>query len=256
MKRIIYTVAVFAASLLFCSLVIWEEPLKQVGVIPSEQITIVVDAGHGGIDGGATAADGTLEKDITLQIAKKLEKILEEYPVNVIMTRSVDTGLYDGTEQTIRSKKRKDLQRRREIFNEEGVDLAVSIHLNSFPQDESVYGAQVFYPAQTKGRTNGQIGEHTAAGYAKNVQKSLEINISDGRERQAMEKNDILIFEDINCPVILIECGFMSNEKELNRLKTAEYQRVLAKAIWEGINENLCLKKQEKIEVVDSANRF
>lgn len=220
----------------------------------SEEPVIVIDAGHGGIDGGATAEDGTLEKDLNLKVAKALEKKAKEYPVKVIMTRNSDEGLY-GKEGTIRSKKRADLLKRKEIIDDENVDLVVSIHMNNFALDESVYGAQVFYPPETNKRTNELFSEHTAASYAENVQKALEINISDGRERTAMEKNDILIFEDPKGPIILIECGFLSNKKELERLKTAEYQGVLANAIWDGINANLCLKKKEKIEIINSANK-
>ena len=219
-----------------------------------KEMVIVIDAGHGGIDGGASAADGTLEKDLNLAIAKALEKELQKYPVRVIMTRTDDRGLY-SEEGTIRSKKREDLVARKAIMDEENVDLAVSIHMNNFPDDESVFGAQVFYSAQKNRRTNSFFREHTAASYAEKVQESLEFNISDGRERVAMEKNDILIFEEPTCPIILIECGFLSNKNELERLKTAEYQGLLAKAIWEGINANLCLKKSQKIEVIDSANK-
>ena len=127
--------------------------------------------------------------------------------------------------------------------------------MNNFTSDESVYGAQVFYPRQKNKRTNGIFGEHTAESYAEKVQEALEINISDGRERVAMEKDNILIFEAPENPIILIECGFLSNENELEKLKTAEYQGIMANAIWDGINANLCLKKALKIEVIDSANK-
>lgn len=255
MKSKKYVCMLFAVSLLIYSTIIWEEPVLKVMGRMKDEVTIVIDAGHGGIDGGATAYDGTMEKDITLKIAKELEKIMKDYPVNVIMTRTNDGGLYNENEGTIRSKKTQDLIRRKEIFDGENVDLAVSIHLNSFPQDESVYGAQVFYPAQTEVRTSGLVDEHTSESYAKSVQKSLEINISDGRERVEMKKDNIVIFDGPLCPVILVECGFMSNKNELNRLKTAEYQGLLASAIWEGLNANLCLKKHTELKVIDSANK-
>ena len=220
----------------------------------SDSAVIVIDPGHGGFDGGASASDGTAEKDINLQISMQLKKVMEEYPVKVIMTRQEDVAL-NPSEGNIRSMKRQDLQQRRRIIDEVQPDLAVSIHLNNYKADASVYGAQVFYPKGEQKRTDMERCEQTSESYAEAVQKSLEINISDGRERTAMEKNDILIFENPTCPMILVECGFLSNQNELNKLKMAEYQRKLAYAIWEGIDEILCLEKGEKMKIIDSANR-
>lgn len=221
---------------------------------------IVIDPGHGGFDGGAQAADGTEEKQINLSIARKLEEAAAGYPVEVILTRTGDEGLYSASNQG--NKKREDLLRRKEIMAEANPVVAVSIHLNSFPQDASVYGAQVFYsPDGLNGdalRTGEQEGEQRkpdSRDFAESVQKALESHISDGRERSAMAKNDVLILKNPPCPVILAECGFLSNPAEAEKLKTAEYQGLLAEAIWDGINAILCLEKEEKVQVVDSANR-
>ena len=100
-----------------------------------------------------------------------------------------------------------------------------------------------------------QKDEHSSKDFAESVQKSLENNISDGRERKAMAKNDILLFDRIKARIILVECGFLSNQNECELLQTAEYQRKLSNAIWEGINEILCLKKVQKIQVIDSTNK-
>ena len=171
------------------------------------------------------------------------------------MTRDSDTGLYTDDDRPIRQKKREDLWARKKIIEESGADIAVSIHLNSFPQDASVYGAQVFYPKDSVGRTDVQTDEQSSRDFAESVQKSLETNIDDGREREAMTKNDILIFENTEARIILVECGFLSNPKECSLLQTLEYQRQLSQAVWEGINEILCLKKPKEIQVIDSANR-
>ena len=216
---------------------------------------IVIDPGHGGMDGGAVDAAGTAEKDLTLAIARALAEEMAEYPADVIMTRESDQALYTDDERTIREKKREDLLRRKEIIEEAGAELAVSIHLNSFPQDESVYGAQVFYPKSHKGRTNVSGEERTSADYAEKVQKALEINIDDGRTREVMTKDDILLFKNINTNIILVECGFLSNPAEAEKLRTAEYQHLLARAIWQGINEILCLEKTDDVEVIDSKNK-
>lgn len=215
---------------------------------------IVIDPGHGGMDGGASAQDGTSEKDINLQIAVKLKEIAEEYGAEVIMTRETDVSLHHNGGASIKNQKRQDLLRRKEIIDGAQGTLAVSIHLNSFPQDESVYGAQVFYPKDEVKRTDGRTDEHDSQSYAESIQKSIEMNIPDGRERNVMVKDDFLIFDEPACPEVLVECGFLSNKAEREKLKTSEYQEELAEAIWEGINENLCLEKGRKTEVIDSAN--
>lgn len=225
----------------------------------SHRPLIVIDAGHGGLDGGAAAADGTQEKEINLAIAKYIKEIANEYAVDTLMTRESDEGLYTDDERSIREKKREDLKKRKELMEQEGVSLGVSVHLNSFPQDEKVYGAQVFYPRQADKKTDVQAvdkaGEASSEAFAKAVQKSLETNIDDGRERSAMAKDDILLFKNTDAKLILVECGFLSNPKEAALLKTAEYQRILASAIWDGINEILCVQKTENKEIIDSANK-
>ena len=216
---------------------------------------IVIDPGHGGMDGGASSVDGVQEKDINLAISKALAEKAKSWGAEVIMTRDSDGGLYTDDNRPIRQKKREDLLARKKIIEESGATLTVSIHLNSFPQDVSVYGAQVFYPRSSGGQTEVQKGEHSSRDFAESVQKSLETNIDDGREREAMTKNDILIFENTEARIILVECGFLSNPKECSLLQTPEYQRQLSQAVWEGINEILCLKKPKEIQVIDSANR-
>ena len=140
-------------------------------------------------------------------------------------------------------------------MNAESVTLGISIHLNSFPQDEKVYGAQVFYPkARAEGTDVSRACEQSKR-YAEAIQKSLETSIFDGREREAMPKDDILLFHSIRRPRVLVECGFLSNHDECERLKTAEYQRQAARAIWEGVNEILCLEKNKSVTVIDSANK-
>ncbi len=233
----------------------WTGSSPAVQVVPEQKPVIVIDAGHGGMDGGASSADGVQEKDINLAIAKCLQKEMQGYPVEVRMTRTDDCGLYTDDERTIRQKKREDLLNRKKMMEQEDVTLGVSIHLNSFPQNEKVYGAQVFYPRETNKGTTVPGQEYAAKDFAEAVQKSLEINISDGRERSAMSKNDILLFQDIDRSRILVECGFLSNPKECALLQTAEYQQLLAASVWQGINEILCLERACAVEVIDSANK-
>lgn len=232
---------------------------KIAAVIKADQIRerpiIVIDPGHGGMDGGASGADGIQEKDINLSIAEDLAEIARTWGAEVIMTRDSDRDLYTDDGRSIRQKKREDLLVRKQIIEESNGAVAVSIHLNSFPQDTSVYGAQVFYPKEKEPRTDVHNGEQSSRDFAESVQNSLEINIDDGRTREAMAKNDILIFEDIKAKIILVECGFLSNKKECDLLQTSEYQQKISEAIWQGINEILCLEMPEKIQVIDSANK-
>lgn len=219
-----------------------------------KEFTIVIDPGHGGFDGGAVAKDGTSEKDINLAVALELREILEEYPVRIVMTRESDESLDAGGE-SIKGKKQSDLKKRKEIIEEAKANLTISIHLNSYTSDESVYGAQVFYPKEEQKRTDESDYVKISEEYAQSVQKSLESNISDGRERKAMGKNDTYLFRNVKSPMILIECGFLSNHEECNKLKKAEYQGLLAKSIWEGINSILKLEKEQKIQIIQNTNK-
>ncbi len=259
--KILTAGAAFSAGFLFCMWFMTASVFPETVSAPAsggqDLPVLVIDAGHGGFDGGAQAADGTKEKNINLAIALELADMARQYPVEVILTREQDEALY--TDKNTASKKREDLLRRKEIMEEAGADLAVSIHLNSFPQNTGVYGAQVFYPDDEPdgqdGRTDEQAGEQSSRALAESVQNALETSISDGRERTAMKKKDILLFQDPPCRIILVECGFLSCPEEAEKLKTAEYQRKLAEAIWKGINEQLCLAERENIPVVESTNR-
>ncbi len=219
-----------------------------------ETITIVIDPGHGGFDGGAVSKDGTCEKDINLKIGSFLRDIMGEYPVDVVMTREEDVALKLKGDVADTSYKTQDLKRRQEIIEESNADLTISIHLNSYPNDELIYGAQVFYPKEEQKRTGVDGYEQLSKKYAQNVQKALEFNIVDGRERMALVKDNTYLFKNAKTPIILVECGFLSNAAECNKLKTAEYQRLLAESIWEGINTSLMLEKEQKIQVIQSAN--
>ena len=238
----------FALSLVACmGFMTASVPVNQ--TVPADKIpVIVIDAGHGGFDGGAEAADGTQEKDINLAIAEKLAAEAEKYQVEIVMTRDGDYGLY-GADSV--EKKRDDLTARKKIMEESGAELAVSIHLNSYPQDTSVYGAQVFYAEGEQAGTD----VHTAREIAENVQNALETSLPDGRERVAMKKNDVLLMKDPPCRFILVECGFLSCPGEAELLKTAEYQGKTAAAVWKGINEILCLPVKNQLPVTDSANK-
>ena len=173
------------------------------------------DAGHGGFDPGKVSKDNTLEKDINLSITKKLQIYLEQSGSFILNTRIDDTALSD--------KKREDMNERKKLANEEGVDLFVSIHQNSFPQ-ENVKGAQVFYYGDSE----------ESKKLAECVQNRLK-EIDGNNNREAKANKDYYLLKKTGVPSIIVECGFLSNPEENNKLKSEEYQEKIAWAVYLGI---------------------
>lgn len=183
-------------------------------------LKIVVDAGHGEPDGGAVGANGTLEKDINLAIAKKLQEILEGTGAEVIMTRDGDSGIYDESESTIRKMKVSDMRKRLDIIKKSGADLFLSIHMNSF-SDSSVNGLHIFYD-----KNHPDIEP---------LAKMIQENISSvtGASAHAVKTADekLFLMKQSPVPAVLVECGFLSNPEEEQKLKSDEYQAKIAWAI-------------------------
>lgn len=182
--------------------------------VKTEKLVIAVDAGHGGKDPGKVGINGELEKDINLQIAKRVQELLEEKDISVLMTREEDVNQGD---------KREDMDARVKLINEAKPDLAVSIHQNSFT-DSSVKGAQVFYYSESE---EGEI-------FAKLVQDEL-LEMDEDNRRMAKENNSYYLLKKTEVPVIIVECGFLSNPEEAEKLTTKEYQETISKAIVKGI---------------------
>ncbi len=189
--------------------------------------TIVIDAGHGGIDGGAVAEDGTVEKDINLSISKYLKNSLQKYGATVIMTRDSDISLHSDDSESVKSKKHSDLINRRKIANNSGADLIISIHLNYFTEHQ-YKGAQMFY--------NDTLPESKVL--AEILQKSVVDNVDNSNNRVAKKLDTKkLLFENLTIPGVIAECGFLSNYDETQLLKTKEYQLKIAEALCQGISE-------------------
>lgn len=183
--------------------------------MPIANKNIVIDAGHGGFDPGKVSKDGTLEKDINLNISKYLQQYLEQSGAFVLTTRIDDNAL--ANEKTT------DMKARKNIANNENVGLLVSIHQNSFTK-ESVKGAQVFYYKTSKDSEN----------LAKCIQNRLK-EIDNSNEREAKENNNYYLLKQTTMPSVIVECGFLSNYEENNKLKDEEYQQKIAWAIYLGI---------------------
>lgn len=197
---------------------------KEISTAGLQTKVIVVDAGHGGMDGGGVGLGGTPEKDLNLQIAKKLEKTLTEKGYQVIMTRTEDVSLHDDGKTTVRSQKNSDLKNRANIANQARAGLFVSIHMNKYESAE-VKGAQVFF------RKNDPAG----AQYAESIMAELKkIDPKNHRvEKELPNKN--LTFSKLEIPGVLVECGFLSNEEELTKLQDEAYQQQIVDAIVLGI---------------------
>lgn len=185
--------------------------------------TIIIDAGHGGQDGGAVGVTGVLEKNINLAIAIKLKDIAKKDGKNVIMTRDTDTDLSTTESSNVRTQKRSDLQNRKNII-EKNNGIFIGIHQNKFEQSK-YRGAQVFY-------ANNQEAERLGL----TVQKALIDGIADGNTRVAKKsEKDIYILKGIKSPAIIVECGFLSNPEEEKLLTQNDYQTKVAQAIYDGI---------------------
>lgn len=181
---------------------------------------ILVDPGHGGIDGGAVAKDGTLEKDINLIIAKKVRDLLAKEGYKVLMSREEDKSLCSEG-GTIRKKKLEDLDNRQKLIKSSKCDMFISIHLNAFPQHQ-YYGAQVWYASNKKSEALGVMMQN-------NLREDLDVN----NKRKAKDAKDsfIIMRNPPDIPAIIIECGFLSNEAEAQKLKTDSYQQQIAQSI-------------------------
>ena len=196
--------------------------------MPITNKVILLDAGHGGIDPGATNEDKSiLEKDINLQITLKLRELLESSGCLVLLTREEDTSLYEEEAgKTTRQKYNENLKNRRKMIEESGVDAFVSIHLNKFEQSK-YYGAQTFYPE----------GQNDSKLLSQFIQDELKRVVDKTNQRKIKPSKDIYLLKENTIPSVLIECGFLSNEKESKLLNDEKYQEKVAWAIYAGIQK-------------------
>ena len=182
---------------------------------------VVIDAGHGGKDPGKIGVNQVLEKDINLQIAKRVKTLLEQNDVKVVMVREDDHGLYD---EDTSNKKVQDMKRRMEVIEKSNALLAVSIHQNSY-SEEYVHGPQVFYYTTSE---NGKCA-------ALLMQKQLVEGLEQENKRDAKANDSYYLLKKSTIPTIIVECGFLSNYAEAEKLKTEAYQEQVAFEITMGI---------------------
>ena len=182
---------------------------------------VVIDAGHGGKDPGKIGVNEVLEKDINLQIAKRVKTLLEQNDVKVVMVREDDRGLYD---EEASNKKVQDMKRRMEVIENSDALLAVSIHQNSY-SEEYVHGPQVFYyTTSEKGKVAALV-----------MQKQLVEGLKQENKRESKANDSYYLLKKSTIPTIIVECGFLSNYAEAEKLKTETYQEQVAFQITMGI---------------------
>ncbi len=195
---------------------VWNQQEKQ-----EEVTTVVIDAGHGGIDPGKVGINDALEKDINLSIAMKLKKYLELQDIRVIMTRETDMGLYEESDS---NKKVRDMKNRLAIMEKTAPALTISIHQNSYPE-ESVSGMQVFYyETSVEGKRLAQI-----------MQQTMIESLKPQKERTAKANDTYYLLKKTTVPIVIVECGFLSNRAEAEMLVSSEYQEKMAWTIHMGV---------------------
>lgn len=192
--------------------------------IPIRSAVVVIDAGHGGRDPGASGRSGITEENVNLKIALKLRRLIEQGGGTAIMIREDDTGLYTEEGNRMDTRKSEDLKNRHALINSCGADIFISIHLNSFPQSQ-YYGAQTFY----------MKNEEKSKKLAEGIQKELIKVLNRGNERKAKTTDSIYILKNNSIPGALVECGFLSNHEEERLLNDEHYQEKVAWSIFVGI---------------------
>ncbi len=212
------------------------EPIPEPPTVPEEQEiqteppqepvgVVIIDAGHGGEDGGAVGVTGLVEKDLNLDLAKRLAALLEQQGFEVIMTRTEDVLLYDRNTNYEGRKKVLDLAARQAIGDANPDAIFVSIHANTFSQPQ-YHGLQIWYGA----------GNPDGATLAEQIRRAVVDSLQPDNHRQSKQAgSNIYLLYHLNNPAVLVECGFLSNPTECRALGDAEYRDQLALALCQGI---------------------
>lgn len=192
-----------------------EKPVFQPARMPDT--VLVIDAGHGGEDGGAVGVNGTVESQINLAVALRLRALMDLYGARSVLLREEDISLHDADCETLREKKVSDLHNRVSSIESTPNAVLLSIHQNTF-QTPKYHGAQVFFRS-----------DEESISFAQTTQNALKTALDSQNERvPALIPETVYLMNHITCPAILVECGFLSNPAEEQLLNTTEYQTKLA----------------------------
>jgi len=234
-KNCLSWIAVTAAAVYLISSAVRYNLAAVSALTDPSPLTVVIDAGHGGEDGGTVSADGTRESEVNLSVALRLEQLLALCGLNPELIRRTDTAVYtEGA--TISEKKVSDLKQRVRFVQETANPILISIHQNHFPEPK-YRGAQVFYAA-----SNG------SEALAKQTQNAMRTALDSGNKRQCKPADTVYLLSKVSCPAILVECGFLSNPAEAALLQTEAYQKKLICAIGCGLVQFL-EKEVEEVEI-------
>ncbi len=229
-KKAVYIGLIFVCAISVMSIAT-REISRETGALPVSGKVVVLDAGHGGEDGGAVGSSGTVEKDVNLSVMLLLQELLEQNGCTVITTRTQDISIHSSGEEKAGNRKISDLDNRKKIPQEYGADIFVSVHMNTFP-DGKYSGAQVFYAEEAPGSKE----------LAESIRQELKTYANSTNEREIKPaEGNIYILSDAKIPSVVVECGFLSNAEEEEKLKTAQYQQKLAFSIYCGIIKYLAM---------------
>ena len=225
-KRILFIITTIVVSIFSCSFY----QLKKINTTlvsstPISNHTIILDAGHGNPDGGATNQNGEIiEANLNLEIVLKLQNLLETANCTVILTRFDENGIYETDINSIREKKISDMKNRVKIANTSNAEAFISIHMNKLEQSQ-YYGWQTFYKNK----------DEKSKLLAQNIQNNLNNFIKTKNNREIKSISGLYLTQNVNIPLVIVECGFLSNLEEANLLKTNSYQDKLAWCIYTGL---------------------
>jgi len=191
--------------------------------LPLSGKTIVIDPGHGGPDGGAVGKDETTEKDIVLDVAKKVRDYLQQAGAFVHLTRESDVDLANPETEGLSNRKSEDIRNRLQLIHDKKADFFISIHLNAIPSTVWSVAQTFYYPKYDESRHLAQM-----------IQAQIIHNL-ENTTRAALAINGIYLLKYAKVPGTLIELGFLSNEEERDNLKTETYQQQMAASIYEGV---------------------
>ena len=217
---LVFSLLLTLATLLFCGIEVFFNNRRNTDAdaLSEKTVTVILDPGHGGEDGGAVGAGDVYEKDLNLAIAKEVESYLKMNGISVICTRNEDTLLYDRNVDYKGRKKMLDLAARLKISRETENSVFVSIHMNAFPQTQ-YSGLQVYYSQN----------DDTSADLASLIQNDTKSLLQPTNTRKIKPaSSNIYLLDRITTPAVLVECGFLSNAEECRLLSDAEYRQKLS----------------------------
>lgn len=210
---------------LLCAILGAVHAVSTASAAPETPITVVLDIGHGGEDGGAVGVNGVEEKNINLAIGLRVRDFLQETGLPVKMIRETDTAVGDTTLATVAERKRSDIQYRARLVNETENCILVSIHQNFFEQSQ-YSGAQMFYSAN----------HADSVALAESIRSCIVTQIQPENKRENKQADSaIYLLSHVEVPAVIVECGFLSNPEEAVLLSDAEYQEKMAQAVADGV---------------------